>query len=53
MATQYEFKELERQITTLEKDLAKFEDFFASTISTISNARFNENEYGERAITKK
>lgn len=53
MATQYEFKELERQITTLEKDLAKFEDSFASTISTISNARFNENEYGERAITKK
>lgn len=53
MASEYDFKEMERKINALEKKLTSFEKNFDKSIQTIINASFNETEYGERALTNK
>lgn len=53
MASQYDFKNLERDISSLEKDLSKFQDKFDETVNPILKASFNEREYGSREIERK
>lgn len=53
MASQYDFKNLERDISSLEKDLSKFQDKFDETINPILKASFDEREYGSREIERK
>ncbi len=53
MASQYDFKNLERDISSLEKELSKFQDKFDETINPILKASFNEREYGSREIERK
>lgn len=53
MASQYDFQSLERELTKLERELDTFEKTLKDTVNPINDAKFNENEYGQRAIEKK
>lgn len=53
MATQYDFQNIERELSSLEKQLNDFDKEFESKLSPILNASFNTNEYGERALEQR
>ena len=53
MVNQYEFKNLERDLSSIEQQLKSFEKSMESTVDSISSAKFNDREYGERAVEKK
>lgn len=52
MVSSYDFKNLERDISSLEKDLSKFQYRFNETIKPIINASFNEKKYGSHVIER-
>jgi hypothetical protein len=53
MATIYDFTNLERELSSLEKEFEKFESSFDTTIKQITSASFNKNEYGDKALEKR
>ena len=53
MANSYDFKNLERELDSLEKKYDKFESSFDNTISPILSAKFNSREYGSSEIERK
>lgn len=53
MASQYEFKNIERDLATIEQQLNSFEKTLSSLVESVSSAQFNERDYGDRAIEKK
>lgn len=52
MASQYDFKNLERNISSLENDFSRFNDKFEEIIYPIIRAYFDEKKYGSREIEK-
>lgn len=53
MASTYDFKNVNRELSSLEKKFTNFENEFDSTLKPILNAKFNANEYGERELEHK
>lgn len=53
MASTYGFKNVNRELSSLEKEFTKFESEFDSTLKPILNAKFNGNEYGEKELEHK
>lgn len=53
MASQYEFKNMERDLAAIEQQLNSFEKTLNSIVESASSAKFNERDYGDRSIEKK
>lgn len=53
MDSQYDFKNMERELSSIEQQLKTFEKSLESTVEPILSAKFNEREYGESAVGKK
>lgn len=53
MISTYDFKNVNRELSSLEKEFTNFENEFDSTLKPILNAKFNANEYGERELEHK
>lgn len=53
MASQYEFKNMERDLSAIEQQLNSFEKTLNSIVESVSSAKFNERDYGDRSIEKK
>lgn len=53
MVSQWEFKNLERELSSIEQQLKSFEKSLDSIVEPISSARFNDRDYGEKAVEKK
>lgn len=53
MVSTYEFKNLERELSSIEKDFNQFENSFDNALKPILSASFNKNQYGSRAIEDK
>lgn len=53
MDSQYDFKNLERELSSIEQQLKSFEKSLDSTVEPILSAKFNDREYGERAVEGK
>ena len=53
MANEYDFKELTRNIESLNKRYEKFESQAESDLDKIINAKFNNHDYGSDVIEKK
>lgn len=53
MASTYDFKNVNRELSSLEKEFTKFENEFDSILKPILSAKFNTNEYSERELERK
>lgn len=53
MASQYEFKNMERDLSAIEQQLNSFEKTLNSLVESVSTAKFNERDYGDISIEKK
>ncbi len=53
MPTPYSFKEKEKDLDSLCKDLDNLDKKADSVLPRVSNARFDENKYGTAALEKK
>lgn len=53
MVSQWEFKNLERELSSIEQQLKSFEKSLDSIVEPISSARFKDRDYGEKAVEKK
>ncbi len=53
MPSKYDFSSLDNQLAKLEKELAKFNDSFSETTSSIAKTKFNDREYGNQALSRK
>ena len=53
MASTYDFKNVNRELSSLEKELTKFENEFDQTLKPILSSKFNTNEYGEKEFERK
>ncbi len=53
MVSTNKFKNLERELSSIEKDFNQFENSFDSVLKPILSASFNKKQYGSRAIEDK